>query len=498
VVSHGLRRLLSAGNMHALSAKVVGTSTPNGSRQVPQNHALDLTGNVALTVLLMRDDYWRSRIVETVTIDRALAARTNRGYQVAPLIEAVKDILDGSEPAADHVHVVLPLGALPKRIMVGFDVIVQSGEAFLLKRREIARRQSAFISDLAQKDLGIEPKPKTLEFLTAICEFTPGPWQRFRRGWYRFRRDSKSLRQYLESGLGFPIEDNELRTWQESASSICKLMHTSLRERPDRESSSENILLALPILSAKGLLPSVSTVTQYVKELEYFISECAGKCDESTRILKTIAEYGKRFPVLISCKVPLREPASVSVAQDIPLKIGLRGRSEIDVIFNDAASNHIAIRVSDPDVQLKWRKLGGSNGEKLRVNLFNLVRESKEDLAIYGSEPDRPDRIRLRFRLTLPWVPKLIMMAFVLLTMASIYMVVYLGNVTDVAGQTRLASDDLAVFVVPTTLAAGLVLVQQRTSLGSRLQRGLRLLVVGAIVALWTVVLVAYMKGWVM
>ncbi len=66
------------------------------------------------------------------------------------------------------------------------------------------------------------------------------------------------------------------------------------------------------------------------------------------------------------------------------------------------------------------------------------------------------------------------------------------------AGQTRLASDDLAVFVVPTTLAAGLVLVQQRTSLGSRLQRGLRLLVVGAIVALWTVVLVAYMKGWVM
>ena len=490
MVLRGLRRLLSASNMHAPSDKAVGTGAPNDGYRTPQNHTLDLTGNVDLTVLLMKDDYWRSRIVETVTIDRALAARTNRGCQVAPLIEAVKDILNGSEPAADHAHVVLPLAILPKQIMVGFDLIVPVGEAFLLKRREIAIRQAAFVLDLAQ-DLGVEPKSSTLEFLTAIFEFTPGPWQRFSRDWYRFRRNSSSLRQYLEEGLGFPIDGPELRTWQKFANPVCKLMHASMQEKPDRESSSENILLALPILSAKGLVPSVSAATQYVKDLEYFINECAKKGEKSARILKVIAEYGKRFPVLISCKVPLREPTSITVAQDIPLKIGLRGRSEIDVIFNDAASNHIAIRVSDPDVQLKWRKLGRSNGDKLQVNLFNLVRESKEDLAIYGSEPDRPDRIRMGFRLTLPWVSKLIIMAFVLLTMAAIYMVAYTPYMP------KLTSDDLAVFVVPTTLAAGLVLVQQRTSLGSRLQRGLRLLVVGAIVALWTVVLVAYMRGWI-
>jgi len=147
--------------------------------------------------------------------------------------------------------------------------------------------------------------------------------------------------------------------------------------------------------------------------------------------------------------------------------------------------------VSDPDVQLKWRKVGTLTGGELPANMFNLVLESKEDLAIYGSEPDRPDRIRMRFRLTLPLVPKLIILAFVLLTMAAIWMVYY----TSYGPLPNLKSDALSVFVVPTTLAAGLVLVQQRTSLGIRLQRGLRLLVVGTIVALWIVVLVALAGG---
>jgi len=166
--------------MQAPSNKVVDAGASN-------NQTLDLTGDVDLTVLLMKDDYWRSRIIETVTIDRALSACTTREYQVAPLIEAVKDILGGHEPAVDHAHVVLPLAAVPKRVLVGFNLIVQSGEAFLLKRREIAKRQAAFILDLAG-DLGVKPtSDKTVEFLIAICEFTPGPWQRFRRGRYHFR-----------------------------------------------------------------------------------------------------------------------------------------------------------------------------------------------------------------------------------------------------------------------------------------------------------------------
>lgn len=483
MILRDLRRLLSAGRMQGPSNKVVDAGASN-------NQTLDLTGDVDLTVLLMKDDYWRSRIIETVTIDRALSACTTREYQVAPLIEAVKDILGGHEPAVDHAHVVLPLAAVPKRVLVGFNLIVQSGEAFLLKRREIAKRQAAFILDLAG-DLGVKPtSDKTVEFLIAICEFTPGPWQRFRRGRYRFRSDNKSLRRYLEGGLRFKISDHDLRLWKEAANWICGLMQNSLQENRDRESSSENVLLALPILSAKGLVPSASDVTQYVKELKLFIDECKNK-EASARILKTIAEYGKRFPLLISCKMPLREPASVAEVQDIPLEIGLRGRSRINVLFNDAASNHIVIRVSDPDVQLKWRKVGTLTGGELPANMFNLVLESKEDLAIYGSEPDRPDRIRMRFRLTLPLVPKLIILAFVLLTMAAIWMVYY----TSYGPLPNLQSDALSVFVVPTTLAAGLVLVQQRTSLGIRLQRGLRLLVVGTIVALWIVVLVAYAGG---
>lgn len=433
----------------------------------------------------MRDKYWRSRVVETVTIDRAPAARFHRSVQVAPLIETIRDFCPNDD-LPQTARVVLPVGVLPKRTMVGFDVTSLNGSAFLLKRVEVARRQALFLRDLAL-EAGYSCPQEVLNFFTAMCEFPPGPWQHYRTGSWRFRSEEWRLRQYLSSGLGFPVAPHEISAWKRSADRIKSQMLYCLREDPYRDSSSENVLLALPLLASKNLVRNSTDVTEYLRCISEFVDKCA-RDNNSPRVLRVMAEYGKRWEVLIDCLVYLNEPTCVEMTQDIPLAIGLAGRSFVEVSFADAASNHVAIRVSDPDVELVAQTPKGPDGKKLRNRLFNLVRQSKEDFALYGSERDREERLRIRFRLTLPWISKIIISSFVGLTLLAMYLLVHLPVKT---------SEDLGVFVVPTTLAAGIVLSQQRTSLGMRLQRGLRFLAVISITALWALVVVAYLRGWI-
>lgn len=469
--------------------------------------ALDLSSNVDLTVLLLADPYWRARVVETITVDRANAMRTHRSVQTAPidqvLVDALRiaeqkrqtgeddenDLPDPDLPLPDRVEIVLPMGSLPKRTMVGFDVRSDLGPVYLLKRRETAWRQAAYLCALAEDATREPPSELVRDLLVAMCEFPPGPWQFYREGRHRRHALDVRLKRYLSDGLAIPVSDEDLVAWKRFSDDIGESMLRALGEPPNEDSSSENILLALPLLAAEDKIQDRDDVVRYLRALRKLVVEQCSPHGEVPRFLQVMAEYGRRYDALVSCVINVHTPTSVEMEQDFPLHVGLFGHGEAEVPFADAASNHVAVRVNDPDVELRARPPRTPRGEPLdNPRQFNLVRRSKEDFALYGSERDRPARLRVRFRLTLPWTSRLAMVSFLVLTVAALAVLLYLPQET---------AEDLAVFVVPTTLAAGFVLGQQRTSLSMRLQRLLRTLAVVVIMLLWTYVVVAYVSGWV-
>jgi hypothetical protein len=468
---------------------------------------LDLSSNVDLTVLLLHDTFWRARVVETITVDRANAMRAHRSLQTGPIEEALTDVIrmaaekrekvgyedysevdlpDPDQPLPDRVQIVIPMGSLPKRTMVGFDVRSEQGPVYLLKRRETALRQAAYLCSLAEEATNRPVSARVHDLLVAMCEFPPGPWQFYREGRGRTLSIDARLKKYLSKGLKLSVSDEDLAAWKEFSEPIGQRMLVALREKPNEDSSSENILLALPLLVEK--IEKRDDVLDYLRELHDLVIERCSPNGEIPRFLQIMAEYGRRYDALVSCVINVHTPTLVEMAQDFPLKVGVLGHCEVEVPFADAASNHVAVRVTDPDVEIRARAPRTPQDTPVEGPQFNLVRRSKEDFALYGSEKNRPARLRVRFRLALPWTSRLAMASFMILTLAAFVVLAILPVESN---------QDLGVFVVPTTLAAGFVLGQHRTSLAMRLQQLLRTLTVAVILVLWTYVVIAYLSGWV-
>lgn len=443
---------------------------------------IDLAYSKEVTTALLSTTDWRSRVVEQVDLEKALSCRNRRSLQLAPLREALINFLP--KGCIEQVTISLPVATLPKRPLVNFSLQVATGEAYLLKRREIAEREAHYLASLSA-GLGVELSGQAEQFITAICEFTPGPWKRYRSGGVN-ANENEELRSYLTEGLKIPICQQTLNSWKGIADEIGSIIDIAFDEGYDPESPADNPLLALPLLFSRDNPAAPQQIDQLLSELASFVHKCIDVDGPRAAPLEVLGDYGRRYEAIVACTVPVDEPTVVHMTQDMPLKVDLRGLVELETVFNDAATNHIAVRVLDPDVEVVRLAAHDVSGNELSDDSFTSVRDSSEDFAVYGSESDRQYRIKLRFRLKPSWWTTTVSVSVFVTTTIAVVLALTVRPLT---------SSDVALLVVPTTFASGLLLVQQRTTLAISSQVLLRVGTVFILLALWCTIAVEYWAG---
>lgn len=490
----------------------------------------DLTGNEDVTLALLDDDAWRSRAVERISIASARVAQAHRSLQVAPLRELIAP-LRGDPTSA---RVLLPLHEMPKGPLLDFDLYVDGKPGYLAKRSVTAEIEAAHVAMLARRD-GVQLDDITVQFVAAICEFTPTIWREVRK----HRRRKKAHQRYLAMGLRplninqaeeetpepgkiargllrlaawlvrrFPTLPTHARWvdrpsdvpielprgayehWSHHAQKIARLLAFALHEGRDDSSSADDPLLAVPLLAERAPVSTVEDVTRALVALDNAVEAlrvAAGGDPSKSAALRTLAAYGRRWMALVWCEVPLDRPFLVSSSQEIAITINRTRWLTIGPLpLADAASNHLALHVKDGNVELAKPNVYGLDGKHLTHTLASGLRKSREGFAIYSSENPRDRRVQLRLRLRVSRGISLIG----LLVQAIVWVAVAVSYYQ--MRQHTLTPADLAVLVVPTTFAASLLLTRERNSLARRLQVLGRTMTAIAMVALWTGVAYAY------
>lgn len=164
---------------------------------------------------------------------------------------------------------------------------------------------------------------------------------------------------------------------------------------------------------------------------------------------------------MAAVRVPLDEPFLVKISDHRPLRLaGVRNEGAQSVVVNDARSNHLTLRVMDPNAQLSEVMAWTPARTDLAAGTFE-ARSTSEVHSVYAFEPDRDYRIALTFRVTalgrLQAVPYTLSL---LLFLLSLGMVVF-----------EPSRRDLGYLAGPATFAASILLIREPSALGSHLGR---------------------------
>ena len=297
---------------------------------------------------------------------------------------------------------------------------------------------------------------------------------------------NEALRQYLADRLRLPgeVDTDQVAEWRKLTTLAGKYLADALDEPPEPLSSAEEVLLALPDMEpAPRGVDEISAIVR-----KFFVGVQAARSSGDQRLLEALAEYGRRYEIIAEVELPLLEPATVTLAEDRPLRRYFPGRTTHHFPLGDALSAHLEVRSDDPQVVIAGKFDVRDAHEKPIRAWFETVRWTPEALALYSSEPHRPRNVEVKVRLRLRWGLLLTTLLLALLNVAAAAITVSLASDQAVIGK-------LAVLAVPTTLATTFALVREQSALALRLQRLPRLLLALTIVGLWVAVL-TQLTGW--
>lgn len=418
---------------------------------------IDLTRNSEFTFALLSDTWaWRQRLVESFVLGSTWHASVRSSYQVE-LPAALLEPFVGADPV-DAVRAIVPLTTRPKRPLLAFDVEGPSGApAHLLLRVSIAAIQAEYLAALRDQGDGELAQKLPDRVLEAVCVFTPAVYAEFDKDGAHRPAD---LAAYLTSGLGFAIGEAEVGRWLVVGAPAARILVASLDEPPDPFSSSEHVLLALPRLDP--LPTSVAEVDELVRNYSDAITAAGSNMPALTSAL---AEYGRRWEVLIETTLPVTEASTVMIAERRPLSIRRR-KASLQFAAGDARSAHAAFYVEDPAVEIDSFEVADVHGRKVGVPYLEGVRRTPEALALYSADPDRPYYLDVAVRLRHSGEVRLVQLALELLVLGAI------GVALRADGEELIAT--LGIATVPTTFAVALALVRETSSLSSRLRRWAR------------------------
>ncbi|MDP9388190.1 MAG: hypothetical protein M3Q48_09845 [Actinomycetota bacterium] len=372
---------------------------------------LDLTRNPDFTFTLLSDTWaWRQRLVESFVLGSTWHASVRSSYQVelpAGLLEPF-----ASDDPADAVRAIFPLTTRPKRPLLGFDVEGPNGTpAHLLLRLSIAAIQAEYLAvlrDQTDPDLAEKLPDRLLE---AICVFTPAVYREFDEDGGHKAADVTS---YLTSGLGFAIGEADVSRWLELEAATGRRLAAALDEPGDRFSSSEHVLLALPRLD-----PLPTSTDEIDALLRSYADAVRTVADGAPLLASALAEYGRRWEVLIETTVPVAEASTITLVERRPLVLRRR-KASMSFASGDARSAHAAFYVDDPAVEIDAFEVADGHGRDVGVPNIEGVRTTPEALALYSAEPDRPYYLDVELRLRPSREVRVVQFALELLVVAAV------------------------------------------------------------------------------
>jgi hypothetical protein len=440
---------------------------------------VDLSETAAFFLALKRDQEWRDRLVADLQFGRRNYVRLSSAYQInfpPGLLEPFVDLR-----RTRRANLLLPLTTREKRPLLNFSVSGPAGgPATVTSRPSIAGLQKLNLTALVDEGSAWrELTPLIDEDLwESICLFSP---TLFKDVFLKKGKDKfvPALADYLSSGLPFRVSEDDVLRWRRRTKEAADRLVAWLGEPPDPLSSSEEVLFALPEMESPPA--SISAVDEVVDR--YVEAVLAAHRHQEEALLKTLAEYGRRYELIVEVELPLLEPSRVRVEEDLPFRFEPWTRQswvEQTIALGDVRSAHLEARVEDPIVEFRSspprvRDLTGHDGS----GWFEAVRVSREAVALYTSAPERPRYLKIAVRLGVVRYVMATCLILILVNLAGIFFALCLGS-NDLAGA-------LAVVVVPTTVAATFALVREQTALASRLQAASRVALAASTIALWVV-----------
>jgi hypothetical protein len=303
----------------------------------------------------------------------------------------------------------------------------------------------------------------------------------------------------------------------------------SLGEDPDPLSSAENVLLALPLVEPRpeNGAEAVALVHDYwlsvllieeeararaaaareeargAKDEEEATERAAEEESKALGLLSAIATYGRRYDAMTEAELPIGASSLLKISDERPLRengrpqpgrprrvrIGPGRLSRLAgahwyghrAILDEARSYHLQLRVPDPAAELDASLIYDPDAKQyLGIPVFEGVRETKELLALYTSNSERP-------RHAVVWA-HVRATREVLVTSLIVVGLAWTVAIYSLFGSAD--ADHFAVLAVPTTFAIALLQIREQTPLGSSLQSRAKLAMLAGLVALWIVVLV--------
>lgn len=427
--------------------------------------------------LLDQTRLWRERLVQEIQFASWTHVRLVSSYQIDFPPEMLTGYVDLRR--TEKANVLLPLTTREKAPLLNFALSGPGGiPAALTSRASTAALQAQYLELLAQTSgaasvLRSQVKGNLYE---AIGAFTPGLFRdtflKNAGGCYE-----KALLTYLQSGLGIRIAPADLRRWRSNTATAAAVLADRLNEPASPLSCSEEVLLALP---------RIDPLPKSIGEIDAVISgylvgvRAADKADDDD-YLTTLAEYGRRYEMIVEVEVPLLEPSTIKIEEDLPLELSDRSWMSHTFAFGDARSVHLEARSLDPSVEIAGYELREVQGRDA-TGWIESIRHARETLIIYSSEPERPYYVKLRLRL------KSARHLLITTTMLAV------ANIAALVGALLIDKDPsyvdrLAILVIPTSVAATFVLTKEQTALATRLQwRGSRAFLATTTILLWIAV----------
>lgn len=451
-----VRTFLSTGSTYSLPCAGDADQTVLMERSLHGDQhplALNLSENDGVTGLLLANPaVWRARVVEDLLIESASTCVRRRSLQVAPLRAMLGSCVS---PHAHEAIISLPVARMPKGPLGGFSISGPRGAAMVLPRLEIAERELSYLASLAQR-AGVLIDDALREPLIEILSFAD-EWI----GMGSPDDASKYLAPYIEApSLGAVLE--RLAGVDQEASRIL-----SPRRAPTKYvRATEKPSLVVPRLLGSGFAPELDTA---VKALESYaalltnVESLAESSDVAAELLESLSDYGSHYDLVAAMTVPLDEAFVVKYEERRPLILGnWTNRGSQTVEAADALSNHIAVRVSDPNVRLRASRLAVHGHRSADPAYEPATHADTQTTTWYGHEPGREVRVDVEFSVRL--LPRLLVVPTAVAVLnALIAVALVIEGVTDLA--------TLAIVTSPAALAASLLTTREPSTLGSRLRR---------------------------
>lgn len=501
----------------------------------PDKEVVDLRKNKTTAMrlsigLLENPSKWRKRAVERIDLTSASFAERKKSIECAPLRDVLNDIAGYLPRIRSHhkrAKLWLPIGNFPKGPLIDFDLRIAEEPGFLLTKDLHSEIHANRILRLA-RTARITTHHPTLEVaLKEIFGFTTGLWQNIHGN---VKPEPEPMRELIlrflnaEGIYGWadtPLTPLDIYNWWYSSIDFINRSANS-RMVATIDNAAAVPLLALPAIAqtmASNNTPicnrnDVSAILDLLKAfLEDAKQKTGNKITGEERAANKIeilyASYGDHWDAISECEVPLDEPFMIKTSETRGLHLGSPGEvansfsrqkgwvsrksSSQLVVWKDAKSNHVNIRVKDANVELVHDGVKALSERHEVINeLPKYFESTPEFLGFYDTRNDRHFRLWIDLPLTTSTPTKV--SRWVILSLASTALIAFgffalhwfgVGNAT-------MSGADVAVILVPSAIAASLLLVREASTLSTELTKEWSIGTAAVLVLLWLGTLIAY------